>query len=243
MVVFARLGVAFQVGVLVLAAGAAIAACGSIEVINAEADGGGTGTGGIIAGGTGGGHGGAAGGGGRIGNDGGALGGIGGGPIGGSNGGGAGGSNRGSGGTLGGLGGLFGGIGGRSGGAGGSPGIGGFIGGGLGGFTGGGIGGRGGTSQTCLDIQRNFTSALAEAKMCTNNGQCQLITNDRLECGCPTSVTRTDKLDSYRTSWNQSGCSSGISCGIAPCTYVSGGICTTVTGGGTICVDQSAGGV
>ncbi|HET6147834.1 MAG TPA: hypothetical protein VFH68_09900 [Polyangia bacterium] len=231
MVVLSRLDVAFKVGFFALAAGAMLAACGSITVLEPD---GGPGAGGTIASGTGGGHGGATGG--RNG---------GGGTIGGGVGGiigGLGGLFGGTGGSPG-IGGSSGGVGGRNGGSiGGSPGIGGSSG-GIGGRTGGtggttaGTGGSSGT--TCGDIQRNFATALAEAKVCTMSSQCLLLTNDRLECGCPTSVTRTDKVESYRQAWIQSGCSSGV-CAAILCTVVSGGSCTAGTSGYT-CVDQGAG--
>jgi hypothetical protein len=73
-----------------------------------------------------------------------------------------------------------------------------------------------------------------------NNGQCTLLTNDQIECGCPTSVTTTDKVESYRRAWTQNGCGSGI-CPAILCSSVSGGICTVMTGGGSVCVDQSLG--
>ena len=227
-----RLGVTCKVVVLALAAGALIAACGSITVISADGGGGpGAGGSGVVtdAGASGGGgHGGV---GGKGGSDGGALGGRNGG---------------GSGGTIGGLGGLFGGSGGTSGlggrtgsggttsGGGGRAGVGGSP--GLGGSSG--VGGSGG--QTCADIRSNFNSALAEAKVCTMNSQCSLFTNDQIECGCPTSVTTTQRVESYRQAWQQNGCASGV-CSAVACTPVGGGICSVTTGANSVCVDQTAG--
>jgi hypothetical protein len=244
MVVLSRLGIALNVGLFAVAAGAMIAACGSITVIDPD---GGPGSGGSIAGGAGGAQGGATGGstGGKGGSgvtDGGALGGHNGGGSGGIIGGlgglfgGSGGRNAGLGGTTGG-GGFTGGTGGRTGSLGGTTGSGGFSGGGLGGTTG--AGGRTGT-QTCTDIQRNFATALAEAKICAGASQCQFLTNDQVECGCPTSVVSTVKVDSYRQSWNQSGCSSGF-CPAILCPYVSGGFCSVSTSGSSTCIDTSAG--
>jgi hypothetical protein len=245
MALLRRLGVAFRFGFFALAAGAVVAACGSISVISPDD---GPGTGGATAGGTGG-HGSSMGG--RNGGVGG-RGGAGlsdGGALGGTTGGGAGGSLLGSGGILGGLGGSIG-SGGRTAGAGGttsggggtSGGLGGSS--GLGGYTGGmggtpGLGGRGG-SQTCADIRSNFDAALAEAKTCNTTGQCQYLTNNQVECGCPTSVSHTDKVDSYRQAWSQYNCASGV-CPAIACPYVGSGICTLTTSGNSTCVDQSLG--
>ena len=197
MVVLSRLGVTFKMGVLALATGALIAACGSITVIDPD---GGPGSGGATGSGSGGSPGGGKGGSGP--SDGGA--------IGGSNGGG--------------TGGAIGGTGGRPGGSGGTT---------------GGTGGIGGGS-TCSDIRNNFNSALAEARTCTASSGCPVLTNDQIECGCPTSVSHSDRVDSYRQSWFQAGCSSGV-CPAIFCVYVSGGICSVSTGGTGMCVNTGTG--
>jgi len=233
MVVLSRLGVTFKMGVLALATGALIAACGSITVIDPD---GGPGSGGATGSGSGGSPGGGKGGSGP--SDGGA--------IGGSNGGGTGGAIGGTGGRPGGSGGTTGGTGGRLGGSGGTivGGSGGVIGGtggrpiGSGGTTGG-TGGIGGGS-TCSDIRNNFNSALAEARTCTASSGCPVLTNDQIECGCPTSVSHSDRVDSYRQSWFQAGCSSGV-CPAIFCVYVSGGICSVSTGGTGMCVNTGTG--
>jgi hypothetical protein len=102
-----------------------------------------------------------------------------------------------------------------------------------------GLGGRGG-GQTCADIRSNFDAALAEAKTCNATGQCQYLTNNQVECGCATSVSHTDRVDSYRQAWSQNNCASGA-CPAIVCPYVSSGICTLATSGNATCVDQSLG--
>ena len=149
---------------------------------------------------------------------------------GGTSGGGAGG-RPGSGGHLGG------GSGGRTGGGGTSGGLGGTSGaGGVGGVTG--AGGGGGTS--CQQLQRDFAAAFADAKSCTigATNSCQRQTLDRLDCGCPTFVTTTGKLDLIRQTWQQNGCSTGV-CPAILCAAVSGAVCTISTQTGSpVCVDQ-----
>jgi hypothetical protein len=239
-----RIDLTLKTGFLVLVIGSLIAACGSISVIDSDAS---TGTGGVPGGGMGGGHGGAAGGnsgsggaagvGGRGGGNG-AGGSNGGGAIGGRTGATGGTSGGGAGGTQGGVGGTSGGLGGGNGGLGGASGQGGASG-GLGGGNGG-LGGRGG-GVTCQDLQRDFALALAAAKMCTLGArdQCTVVTDDRLDCGCPTSVNDTDKIAPIRDSWVQNGCSSRI-CTAVLCTGVSSGACAATTGSQPTCQDLSS---
>lgn len=209
MTVLSRLGVTFKVGVLALAAGALIASCGSITVIDPD---GGPGSGGASGGGSGGGKGDS---------------GVGdGGAIGGSNGGGTGGRLGGSGGTTG-TGGVIGGSGGRPIGSGGTIGIGGTT-------------GTGGNS-ACSDIKQNFAIALAEARTCTPSSGCPYLTNDQIDCGCPTSVSHSDRVEGYRQAWFQNGCSSGA-CPAIFCVLVTGGSCGATGAGSTgMCVNSSAG--
>jgi hypothetical protein len=130
-----------------------------------------------------------------------------------------------------------GGVGGHGGGAGGHLGTGGIIIiGGSGGVTGGGTGGGTG-AVTCADIQRDFVLALADARSCNIGGvgQCALTTNDRLDCGCPTPVNRTDKVDVVRQAWIQNSCSSGI-CPAKPCSIVAAGACAlSASSGQPVC--------
>lgn len=130
-----------------------------------------------------------------------------------------------------------GGVGGHGGGAGGRLGTGGvIIIGGAGGATGAGAGGSAG-GVTCADIQRDFVIALADARSCNIGGvgQCALTTNDRLDCGCPTPVNRTDKVDVVRQAWIQNGCSSGI-CPAKPCSIVATAVCSvSTTSGQAVC--------
>lgn len=98
--------------------------------------------------------------------------------------------------------------------------------------TGGGVGGSsGGTS--CSDIQKAFVVAMVEAKTCVvgASGNCLKTTLDRLDCGCPTYVNQTDRLDSIRLSWNQNGCSTGV-CTASLCVGYRSGVCTASTSGG-----------
>jgi hypothetical protein len=243
-----RLGVVLKIGFFALALGGLIVACGSISVIEEESLDGSTGSGGGNANSGSGGR--------KAGGTGGSNSGTGGGH------GGAGGSNSGTGGTiLTGVGGTvltgLGGTGGRLG-TGGSGGLGGMTGlggqgastglgggGGLGGqgaSTGlGGGGGGGATGTSCAQLQRDFAVALIEAKTCSVQfSSCPGITNDRIECGCPTSVTSTVKVEGIRASYYQAGCATGVCSGVL-CGYVSGGICTQGSGTAMTCVDQLSG--
>jgi hypothetical protein len=190
-----RIPVGLRSGLIAMAFGAWIMACGSISVLSSD---GSTGTGGTSGDGTGGGPGGKPG---------------------------TGGNGGGAGGRLG------------TGGGGG-----GFTGGGLGGITtGGGVGGSSGGT-TCSDIQKAFLGAMVEAKSCTvgATGNCLKTTLDRLDCGCPTYVNQTDRLDSIRQSWNQNGCSTGV-CTAVLCVAYHSGVCTASTGGTTAsCQDSIA---
>ena len=187
-----RIHASLRAGLIAMAFGVWIMACGSISVIGAD---GATGSGGTSGDGTGGGHGG------------------------------LGGGNSGTGGVVGGVGGRPG-TGGFVGGAGG------FTGGGLGGTTGSGVGGSSGGT-TCSDIQKAFVVAMVEARTCVvgASGNCLKTTLDRLDCGCPTYVNQTDRLDSVRVSWNQGGCSTGV-CTATLCVGYRSGVCTASTSGG-----------
>ena len=94
----------------------------------------------------------------------------------------------------------------------------------------GGSGGTGGAS--CSDIQKSFVAALAEAKGCVvgGTGYCGRTTLDRLDCGCPTYVSKTGVVDAVRTQWAQSGCSSGA-CPTSFCVVNTGATCGVPVGG------------
>jgi hypothetical protein len=213
-----RLDVGLKLGFTALAMGVMMAACGSITVIDPDASADAItdqvpdGMGGSNSG-----HGGMHGGG---------TGGVTGGGTGGTLGGTGGSKGGGSGGTSGGVGGRPGGPGGTSGGMGGTV---------------GGAGGTGGSGPTCADIQKSFLIALADARACVvgASGYCQVRTLDRLDCGCPTYVTQTNKLDQVRAQWSQSGCSSGI-CPNNLCVVYTGATCGVPSAGGSpVCQDSS----
>lgn len=146
----------------------------------------------------------------------------------------------GSGGTPGGgMGGMHaGGSGGSAGthGSGGAQGSGGTIGGGTGGSS-----GAGGSGPSCSSLQKAFNIALANAKSCVvgGTGYCGVTTLDKLDCGCPTHVNDTKDIDSIRTQWAQSGCSSGVCPGLL-CVAYKGATCTVPSGTMTaVCTDTS----
>lgn len=149
--------------------------------------------------------------------------------------------NGGSGGAHVGTGGAHAGSGGSVAGAGGS---GGTVGGGLGGTGAGGSnsGAGGAGTVSCSDIQKSFVSALAEAKGCVigGTGYCGKTTLDRLDCGCPTYVSKTGVVDAVHAQWAQSGCSSGA-CPNTLCVVSTGAATCAVPPGGTsaICQDPS----
>jgi hypothetical protein len=164
--------------------------------------------------------------------------------VGGADGGGQGGSHSGgTGGVQGGGGG--GGKGGGGGGSAGAQGGGGTVGGtgGTVGGTGGAPGGTGGAggAADCATIQKEFVAAMAEAKMCNTGSTvktCQISTDDKLECPCPTFVNGpTDKLDALHKRWQDGACSKVV-CTIA-CVRVTSGACVSTTGAlAGACQDQ-----
>jgi hypothetical protein len=214
--------VGLRIGCFAMLLGAWLAACGSISVIN-DPDGG-SGSGGAVGSG-------GAGGSGKNGK-GGAVGSSGGSGV--SSDGGAGHT-----GSAGGHTGAGGATGGGTGGANGG-GTGGANGGGTGGA--GGIGGTGGSGVSCPQLQRDFTTALADAKSCITIGsttECAKTTLNALECGCTTYVTAVAKINTIRQAWTQNSCASGVCPGIV-CGPVSGAVCTlSAQTGQSVCMDQS----
>jgi hypothetical protein len=204
-----------QIALALTALGALAVSCGSITV--GGPDGGGSGgapgggTGGVVGAGTGGTVGGGTGG----------LTGAGGHGTGGR--GGAGGAVTGTGGAVTGTGGAVTGTGGAVTGTGGVRGTGGAI---MG--TGGATTGTGGAGAVdCQTIANDYAAAVIDAKVCnpTSTGAtCQLIAADKLQCGCPTSVDRTDKLDPIVQRWNSAKCSQGV-CPAIACRVVTAGVC------------------
>ncbi len=211
-----------RIGLVVCTVVVLTAACGSIDVVTGD----GGGSGGSPGGGSGGMHAGGSGGNAGAHGSGGAQGS--GGTIGGGTGG-TGGTNRGSGGSNGG-------------GTGGTQGGGGMTGGGSGGSSGAdaGAGGAGGSGPSCNSLQKAFTIALANAKSCVvgGTGYCGVTTLDKLECGCPTHVNDTKDIDSIRTQWAQSGCSTGVCPGLLCVAYKSA-TCTLPSGAtSAVCTDS-----
>ena len=70
-------------------------------------------------------------------------------------------------------------------------------------------GGQGGSTQSCTQIQAQYTSALSAAKACSPDafGQCQQLVETSLSCrGCQSYVNDTTELDAIAASWMAAGC-------------------------------------
>ena len=113
--------------------------------------------------------------------------------------------------------------------------------GGNGSGTGGTNGGTGGGSgASCAQLESDYSTELAKAKICSPNAsnQCQEMALDKLACGCPTYVNDKSALDQLQSRWSQAGCQNTTVCPGIACVAPRAGVCRATDAGGSTCSDS-----